>query len=229
MGRVIIAGLRVSGFSNATIFELGEDGVTPCPGTPLPKGRTAFQHFFAPLWPYLNGEYLLAGHGQSPFTSGMVLETSSTDMEDAEYARWVVDLAIDRGAEGEPQQFSDLMLFRPGVVAAWGHSVKDDWCSIIALGTDADHAKRVASELIQLEIDHYRFARVAAPHEENEVSFRETVLREARAVFTCLDGRAWEMYAEDPPLLDTVAEHVLSAGAFRVDRLAAGDCLRNDW
>ena len=220
---MITGGLRLSGFSNPTIFELSEDGVRPCPGTPLPSGQTAFQYFFEPLWQCMNAEYLLAGHGQSPFTSGMLLETPTLEMFDAEYARWVVDLAVDRpiSPEVRQQQQPDLMLFRPGVIAVWGHSVKDDWCSIIALGTNVAHALRVAAELIQLEFDqnHSLFGSTAQSLERNRTLFRETVLQEARSIFACQDGKAWDFYADAPGHLDAVAAHALSTGSFIVTQL----------
>ncbi|HKV09693.1 MAG TPA: hypothetical protein VJ725_16245 [Thermoanaerobaculia bacterium] len=148
---MIYHGLRIAGFSNPNIREITEEGVKPWPGSPLPPGQSAFQHFFKPIFPCLDSVFLLSDAGRSPFVGGFIAETGDAEELDAEWARWIVDVPVDPALPPQVLEQPRPILHRPGVVGAWGHSVYDDWCTLIDLGPNEEDAVRIATALVQFE------------------------------------------------------------------------------
>ena len=206
-------GVRLSGFSNPAIHVLSEDGVSACPGRRVPKGRSAFQYFFEPVAEHLDELFLLAGHGQSVFVSGIAGDPGLGPAEmDAEWRRWVVELPeARRGAE--PYGGSDLVLFRPGAFRRWGHTVNDDWCRIIGLQGPEVDATALATELISRDAD-----------KTGNSAFRQLAIEQSTAIISCVDGRAWEFHAASDHLVRVVSANAIESG-FLVERLLAEECL----
>jgi hypothetical protein len=227
---MIRSGLRIGGFSNPTLREITGDGVKPWPGASLPRGRTAFQHFFAPLFPDLDRVFLLAEPGCSPFVGGLFSGTRDADEMDAEFDRWIVDIPMDESLPPPVLAQPRSLLHPPGIVSAWGRAVVDDWCTLIDLGPSEEEAVRVATALVHLEIeDALRILghpSQIATQEESTARFRSTVLAEARSVLQCIDGMLWELYTDDASRLAAVEAHARSSGPFTVTPVTLEECLK---
>lgn len=216
---MIHRGLRIGGFSNPTVHEITAEGVKPWPGAPLPPGRSAFQHFFAPVFPYLDSVFLLSGSEGSPFAGGFVSETGDAEEMDAELARWIVDVPMDGSLPPQVLEQPRPILHRPGVVSAGAHTFYDDWWTLIDLGPTEDEAVRIATTLVHLELDDTSW-------EENRARFRGTVLAEARSVMQCIDGLLWDFYTKDASLLEVVEKHARASGPYTVTAVPLEECLK---
>ena len=212
-------GLRIGGFCNPTVHEITAEGVRPWPGAALPAGRSAFQHFFAPIFPYLDSVFLLSDSEGSPFLGEM----------DEESPRWIVDIPVDESLPSQVLEQPRPILHRPGTVSAWSDSFFDDWCTLIDLGPSEEEAVRIATTLVHLELE--ATLRIlgfpgSITQEESRARFRGTVLAEARSVLQCIDGLLWDLYTEDAALLSAVETHARSSGLYAVRAVPLEECLK---
>lgn len=173
----------------------------------VPKGKRGFETFFTPVFPIMVDLYWCGEGASSPFVSLAFHQPNGLEQLES------VEI------EHPPFCGADASVFRPGVLPKYAHWIQDDWIDLFGYRADSEQGAILTASRI--------FSADNNPHDRS--TYYAAIEQDVKLCFFCVDGFSWELYCQDPGVLEAVAAHVTPMQHVTVKRLRLQDRDRILW